>query len=485
MKTKQQLSERNTYTPTNAAQVRSNCDLLLNSSEGRNSVADLKTSLNNPDEQLTATKQAEQNLRVSVAYVLNMRGEPLMPTSPRKARTLLKAGKAKVVKRTPFTIQLLYPTGETKQDVTLKMDTGYKNVGVSVVTKTKELFSAEFELRNDVSKNIQERAMYRKLRRSRLWHRKPRFLNRKKSENWLAPSVEHRLNSHLRIIKLIQAILPANKIIIEIAKFDIQKIKNPNISGVEYQNGDTKGFYNIREYLLYHANHKCQHCGGKSGDKILNVHHVKPRANGGTDTVDNLIVLCETCHKNYHNGKITLKIKRSKEYKAETIMNIIRFKLFNILKELYNNVQYTYGYLTKCKRIELNLQKTHYNDAFCIDDDFNHNQKRNNIIYKCKFVRKQNRSLFKSNLLKGGKLKRNTIKQINNFNRFDKVEYSKQECFVHGLRTSGYFELRDIYNNKVHTSVNNKKLKLLEKAKTLLIQNTSFHPTIEIVGIQA
>src|SRR3989304_4761448 len=142
----QQLEERNTYTPTDIPQVSGNCDLSLNREETL-SVPDLKTSSNNSDAALTATEHAKQNTSVSAVYVLNMRGQPLMPTTPQKAKKLLKEGKAKVVRRTPFTIQLKYATGENRQPILLGVDSGYENIGLSAKTNKKELYSAEVKLR--------------------------------------------------------------------------------------------------------------------------------------------------------------------------------------------------------------------------------------------------------------------------------------------------------------------------------------------------
>jgi hypothetical protein len=160
----QKLEERNTYTPTNIPHVRGNCDPALNREETL-SVPDLKTSSNNSDAALTAIEHAGQNTGVSAVYVLNMRGKPLMPTTPRKARILLKEGKARVVKRTPFAIQLKYPTGETKQDITLGVDSGYEKIGLSARTNKKEVYSAEVRLRTDIIKLNSERRQYRRSRR--------------------------------------------------------------------------------------------------------------------------------------------------------------------------------------------------------------------------------------------------------------------------------------------------------------------------------
>ena len=398
-----------------------------------------------------------------LVYVLNKDGKPLMPTNPAKARRLLRDKKAKVVKRTPFTIQLIYGSSGYIQPVTLGVDTGYKNIGLSAVSDNKELFSAEIELRTDIPKLLKEKKTYRKHRRNRKWYRPARFLNRGIKKGWLAPSVEHRLNSHIKAVNLVKSILPVSEINVEAAAFDIQKIKNPGISGAEYQNGGQKGFWNVREYVLDRDGHKCQACGGKSKDKILNVHHIETRQTGG-DRPDNLVVLCETCHKAYHAGKIKLSVKRSKGFKAETIMSILRWKIVNKLKDLGSTVGITYGYLTKSARIALKLGKSHINDAFVIAGG--DKQEKLNCSYFVKFIRKCNRSLFKANLLKGGIRKRNTIRQAFGFRRLDKVLYNGDQCFIYALRSSGYFDLRYLHGEKIGASVKYSLLKRVECFKT-------------------
>ena len=403
-----------------------------------------------------------------LVYVVNKDGKPLMPCKEAKARKLLRDGKAKVIKRTPFTIQLNWNCEGNVQEVVLGVDTGYKNVGLSVVSDKQELFASEIKLRTDIADLLTEKRQYRRTRRNRLWHRKPRFNNRTRPGGWLSPSIQHKLNSHIKAVRLASSILPVSKVIVKVAAFDIQKIKNPDISGAEYQNGEQKGFWNVREYVLHRDGHTCQACKGKSKDKILNVHHVARRTDGGTDKPDNLITLCETCHKAYHDGKLALKVKPSKEFKAETFMSMVRWKLINMLRDMGYAVSHTYGYITKSARIILGLAKSHINDAFCIANGSS--QERTGNTYFIKFVRECNRSLFKANLLKGGRRKRNTIKQAFGFRRFDKVIYGSIECFIYGLRSRGCFLLKDIFGNKiVETSYRN--VVLIERAKTTLISN--------------
>ena len=390
-----------------------------------------------------------------------------MPTTPCKARKLLKQGKAKVVKREPFTIQLLYATGETKQDITLGVDAGSKIIGLSATTDKQELFSAEVELRNDIVDLLSTRREFRRTRRNRLRYRKPRFLNRVHSKNkgWLAPSVENKIQTHLKIISKIHEILPISKIIIEVASFDIQKIKNPDIEGEQYQQGEQLGFWNVREYVLWRDGYKCQ---GKKGckNKILNVHHIESRKTGG-NSPSNLITLCESCHKDYHAGKLKLNLKRGQSFKDAAFMGIMRWTFYNRLKEIYSNVKITYGYITKNTRIQNNLPKEHRIDALCISG--NPNVKRLDYWYYIKQVRRHNRQIHKANILKGGKKKLNQAPYlVKGFRLFDKVKYKGEECFIFGRRSSGYFDLRKLDGTVIHRSANCKDLKLISKAKTLL-----------------
>ncbi|MFA4870994.1 MAG: RNA-guided endonuclease IscB [Pedobacter sp.] len=460
----QKLEERNTYTPTGIPHTGSNCDLLLNGEETP-CVTGLKTSSNNSDAALIATEHAKQNTSVSAVYVLNMRGQTLMPTTPRKAKKLLKEDKAKVIRRTPFTIQLKYATGETKQEIIFGVDSGFENIGISAITAKKEVYSAEVKLRTDMVKLNSERRQYRRARRGRnTWYRSPRFLNRKKPDGWLAPSIQHKLDSHIKLINKVKVLLPITKMKIEVAAFDIQKIKNPGISGIEYQNGVQKDSWNSREYVLYRDNHTCQHCKGKSKNPILEVHHIISRQIGG-DAPANLITLCETCHDKVSKGKLILDVKIPTGFKPETFMSIIRWKLVDTLRDAGNIVNHTYGYITKFDRIALGLEKSHSTDAFIIAGGTM--QERNSTSLLIKQVRKCNRKLFKGDR---SHIKNTAARFIHGFQRYDKVFWNNIECFVFGRRKTGYFELRTLEGTKIHASAKAKELKLLETANTLLIE---------------
>jgi len=441
---------------------------VIKSSEGRNGVADLKTFSNNLDASLTL--KGERNLRV---YVVNLRNEPLMPTTPRKAKILLKSGEASVFKRTPFTIQLLHASGETKQPITLGVDSGFQNVGLSVITEKEEVFSAEVKLRTDIVKLNSEKRQYRRARRNRkTWHREPRFLNRKKDSGWLAPSIQHKLDSHIRLIDMVKKILPITKINIEVANFDIQKIKNQDIEGTDYQNGEQCGFWNVREYVLHRDGHICQHCRGKSGDKILEVHHINTRQTGG-DRPDNLITLCGLCHEKVSQNKLQLKIKASKGYKAESFMSMVRWRLVNIIRDIGDIVSHTYGYITKGNRIALGISKSHANDAFVISGGTNQIRLNGYLIQQ---VRKCNRKLYKGIR---SHIKNTATRFIRGFQRFDKVLWKGVfptrrsrgvECFIFGRRTSGYFDIRRLDSTKLSQSVKYTELRLLETFRTFSLE---------------
>ena len=409
---------------------------------------------------------------MQVVYVLNKDGLPLMPTHKLgKVRHLLKDGKAKVVKRSPFTIQLNYDCGNHTQSITLGVDAGSKHIGLSASTKKEELYCSDVELRDDVVELLSTRRRNRRSRRNHLRYRPARFDNRKKEDSWLAPSIRQKIDSHLKVIEEVHKILPITNIIVEVASFDIQKIKNPDIEGIEYQNGEQLNSYNIREYVLFRDNHTCQCCKGKSKDRVLEVHHIESRKTGG-NAPSNLITLCKTCHKKYHKGEIILKQKRGAKYDDASFMGIMRWDLYNNLKETYPNVSITYGYITKSNRIKYCLAKEHYNDAYCIATNFKA-KPLDTIIYQKK-VRCHNRQIHKANFLKSGIKKLNQAPYlVHDFRLFDKVRYHGQDCFVFGRRVSGYFDIRLLDGTKIHSSVNYKKLELLNTRKSYLQEERS------------
>lgn len=403
-----------------------------------------------------------------MVYILDINNNPLMPTERHgHVRKLLREGRARVVRRTPFTVKLNYQTTTYVQEVSLGIDAGTQHIGVSATTNSKELFSSEVVLRKDIVDLLSIRREQRRTRRNRLRYRKARFNNRKKKDGWLAPSVQNRVDAHLKAIRDVHRILPIVKTTIEVAQFDTQLIKNPQIGGVDYQRGDQMGFWNVREYVLARDGHKCQHCHGKSKDPVLNVHHLESRKTGG-NAPNNLITLCETCHKDYHRGKFDLKIKRGASLRDAAVMNIMRWAVYKKTKQEFANVHLTYGYITKNTRIQNGVAKTHAADARCVSG--NPTASPLPFYYLQKQIRRHNRQIHKATILKGGVRKINQAPYlVKGFRLFDKVKYNGIECFIFGRRSSGSFDIRMLDGTKVKAGISCNKLKLLEVRKNFLI----------------
>lgn len=396
-----------------------------------------------------------------MVYVISKSGEPLMPTDRHgKVRILLREKKAKVVKRKPFTIQLLYNAKEYTQPVTLGIDSGYTYIGYSCVSKDKELISGEVKLLSGISERLKEKAMYRKIRRNRLRHRKPRFSNRKRDKGWLAPSIQHKYDSHIRFINRLKTILPITNIVVEVANFDTHKLKNPSAQGKDYQEGEQYDFFNLRDYIFHRDNHTCQVC--KAKDLPLRVHHIGYWKKDRSDRPANLMAICVKCHspRNHEkSGKLWGLKPINKGFKEATFMSMIRWRLVN---ELSSN--HTYGYITKAKRIKLGLDKSHSNDAFVIAGA--KSQERAKDI-DCEQVKRNNRSLERfydakytdtrtgkrvsGKDLSSGRTTRNKNLNGENLRQYRGEKLSKGR---RSIRTKRYFyQPNDLvkYDNKVYT----------------------------------
>lgn len=221
---------------------------------------------------------------------------------------------------------------------------------------------------------------------------------------------------------------------------------------------------------------------------MLNVHHLESRRTGG-DSPGNLITLCETCHKAYHRGEITLKAKRGRSLRAETFMGIMRWAVLNRLKALHpeSEVRNTYGYLTKHARISHGIAKSHCADAFCIADNLE--AERLGEFFFQKQTRRNNRQIHKLSILKGGLRKRNQAPyEVKGFRLFDKVACKGEEGFVFGRRTSGSFDVRRLDGTRISGGISCKKLRLLEKRRTYLTEirkEAALPPLPERRGLRA
>lgn len=425
-------------------------------------------------------------------YVIAEDGRPLMPCSEAKARHLLDAKRAKVKHRTPFTIQMVVPTTHYTQEVLLCVDAGSKAIGITSGGTRKELLAEEVKPRNDVVDNLSTRREFRRARRNRKTrYRKPRFNNRvhSKHKGWLAPSVEVKIQEHVTAIKQICNLLPVTKVVVETAEFDLQLIKaveegKPVPQGEDYQKGEMLGQYNVRQYVLWRDGYTCQCCGAhstKKNDVKLHVHHRESRKTGG-NAPDNLVTLCEDCHKKLHKGIITaedLKKRKRHSTRDAAFMGIMRKELFLRLRsELDIPVWETHGYITKYIREEkMHLPKSHINDALAIchgpagfNDAGEFAIERANRVYTVKPVRRHNRQLHKATISKGGVRKSNQAdKYVKGFRLFDKVLFEGEECFIWGRRKTGIFTIKTISGQMIKDGISYKRLKLLERSSGYLI----------------
>lgn len=406
-------------------------------------------------------------------FIKNMRGQALMPCTQRKARILLKQKKAKIIGYIPFTIQLTYATGEAKQEVTVGIDEGARHIGIAIVSQGKVLAKGEVELRQDIHSLLVTRAQYRRGRRFRKTrYRKTRFLNRRKSEGWLPPSIQAKLNANFAWIDKFCSLVPNPKLRIEVGKFDTAKMINPEIQGVDYQHGQTYGYYDVRYYVFARDEYTCQVC--KKKGKILHTHHIIYRSEGGTDRADNLITVCSDCHtsENHKQGCILWKWmkehKNVKQYKEPPFMNTLRIWTFR----KYPNAKITYGSETSSSRKELGLEKTHYNDAIAITGVGSIKENSDDVFYIKQF-RKKKRSLHEAIARKGRKepnrnQKRNekNAKEINGWYLNDKVVFRGKVGWIRGFSgTSAYIvDINGDYiqmPNKTYKQITSSKLEFL------------------------
>jgi len=316
-------------------------------------------------------------------FVLSNTKKPLMPTNPARARKLLTAGKAAVYRLHPFTIILKDRADGDIQPVEVKIDPGSKTTGIALVGHFEQqgaviLFGANLKHRGQAIKNnLESRCSLRRGRRGRKTrYREARVLNRTRMAGWLPPSVESRVNNTESIIRQLAARCPITEAAVELVKFDLQAMVNPEISGVEYQQGELAG-YEVREYLLEKWQHTCAYCGKK--DVPLQVEHIHPKANGGSHRVSNLTLACQPCNQRKSSRPIDEFLKDKPEIlrkiKAQATaplqdaaaVNAARWALVNRFK-VEMPVRTGSGGRTKFNRTRQGYAKDHWIDAACVGE---------------------------------------------------------------------------------------------------------------------
>lgn len=312
-------------------------------------------------------------------FVLDTYRKPLNPCRPITARKLLKAGKAKVFKQCPFTIILNKEVTPTPKPIQLKLDPGSQTTGIALVQENKVVFGAELTHRGQQIRDalLSRRQLRRSRRNRKTRYRKARFNNRTRKKGWLAPSLQHRVDTILTWVKRLRALTPITSIAQELVRFDLQLLQNPEMSGVEYQQGELLG-YEVREYLLNKFNRQCAYCGVK--DVALEIEHIYPRSRGGSNRVSNLTLACQPCNQAKGNQELKdflsgqpdilkrVQTQAKSPLKDASAVNSTRWALFNRLKETGLTVTTGSGGKTKFNRTKLGLPKTHWLDAACVDD---------------------------------------------------------------------------------------------------------------------
>ena len=317
-----------------------------------------------------------------------------MPCSEKRARLLLERGRARLHRVVPFVIRLVDRQAETSelQPLRVKLDPGSKTTGLALVRDTSQVDTTTgeilrgaavlnlFELTHrgrQISEALTARRSMRRRRRSNLRYRAPRFVNRTRPAGWLAPSLQHRVDTTLAWVRRLQRWAPVTGVSTELVRFDLQQLQNPEISGPEYQQGTLAG-YEVREYLFEKWGRKCVYCGVEHVP--LNLDHLHPKARGGSNRVSNLAPSCVPC--NTRKGTTPLAEFLAKDpkrlaaiwaqakrpLKDAAAVNSTRWALAEALKATGRPVELSSGGRTKFNRSQLGIPKTHALDAVCVGE---------------------------------------------------------------------------------------------------------------------
>lgn len=317
---------------------------------------------------------------MSKVFVVDSKKQPLNPVHPGRARLLLTQGKAAVLRRYPFTIVLKREVESPQvEPLRIKLDPGSKVTGLAIVNDAagEVVFAAELTHRGQAIKRALDarRAARRSRRQRKTRYRKARFSNRRRPQGWLPPSLESRIANVLTWVNRLRRWCSIGAISLEVVKFDLQKMENPEISGVEYQHGTLFG-YEVREYLLEKWGRGCAYCGRK--DVPLQIEHIHPRARLGTDRISNLTLACEACNLKKGDQDVRVFLASQPEVlkrilaqakaplKDAAAMNTTRWALFERLQALGMPIECASGGLTKFNRTMRGWPKAHWLDGACV-----------------------------------------------------------------------------------------------------------------------
>ena len=409
----------------------------------------------------------------TVVYVMNQNGHPLMPCRPAKARKLLREGRAKVQRRSPFTIRLLWDCEEHVQEVVVGADKGSHTTGFSCVSQGQILLSGEIVHRQDVKEKMEARRAHRRKRRARRWYRPKRFENRATSsrQGRLAPSIKTNVEEVIRVIERLP--LPICQILVEDVQVDIARLNNPDLKGSQYQD-PTRLDENLRIACLMRDDYTCQQCGKRIGR--LEAHHIQFRSNGGKDTLANLVTLCEHCHHQLHKGNIALKATGVSGHLDQIAQRTMQGKRY-----LYATLGARtplgtlFGYQTATLRKARGLPKTHDADALCIatyetGEEVPYHRE---CFYRISFRPRRTRRRYHDLPRKGqGRVRYQRNEELKGFHKGDVVRVKRQWVKqINSIYSNGYLAFKRVKGEPFQARPQD--CQLLERERTVLWEKVS------------
>ncbi len=404
----------------------------------------------------------------SIVYVLGASGKPLMPTRRRnKVWYWLRRGLAKVVSREPFTIQLRFETTEYSQPVTVGVDTGSKTVGMAATTNGAVVYQAEVHLRTDITDKLAQRRKFRRARRFRnTRYRAARFANRRRPAGWVPPSLRSKAEATVKAVQFVARVLPVSHVNVEVASFDTQKMHHPDISGLDYQQGELRGYF-LREYLLEKWQRHCAYCGAKQVP--LEVEHIVPRSRGGSNRVSNLTLACHPCNERKGKqtaaefGYPTIQAQARTPLKDAAHVSTLKTTVVQRLQATFrtDQVSVSYGYETKYKRTQvLGLPKSHTNDAVAIACIMGEVVEPCTVAYQLRCVPRGKYQLFNG---KHSEHKVWALRKVKGWKLYERVAAKGQVGYIGGRRLNGSFVLKDLSTSKTILEVVPSKLQRLAR----------------------
>ncbi|EFH89399.1 RNA-guided endonuclease IscB [Ktedonobacter racemifer] len=389
----------------------------------------------------------------SIIYVLSISGQPLMPTTRHnKVWYWLRRGLARVVRREPFTIQLCFETSIHTQPVSVGVDTGSKTVGVAATTNGEVVYQAEVHLRTDISEKMTQRRIYRRNRRARKTrYRAARFANRRRQAGWLAPSLRSKAEATVKAVRLVASLLPVGKVNVEVGSFDTQKLQNPEITNLQYQQGELQG-YLLREYVLEKWQRTCAYCGVRGVP--LELEHIVPKSRWGSNRVSNLTLACRPC--NERKGQKTaaefgfpqIQAQARVPLKDAAHVSAIKTSVLQQLRSFFGatQVSVTYGYETKYKRIQvLGLPKSHTNDAVAIACEIGERVTPREEVYQIRCLPRGQYQRFNGH---HSEHKCWAPRKVRGFKLSEVVKAKGMVGYIRGRREKGAFLIKEVSSGK-------------------------------------